>query len=191
MSNDDLYHSLVRRGDALSVPTRLPGQPKPHVVDIPLPAQKVEPKPTAEHAVHTQALLDQAARRLAAIHSVLGQVATDVTELDRAVGYMTNSLFAPGTELAEARVQIEKLQREKQSVIAEARRQKNRADKAEAQLPEAERTNGIVFLRRTPGDAIRYFSNEIIKHADNHPFLVGSAMGLRMVADDVDGMPQR
>ncbi|MFE4863218.1 hypothetical protein, partial [Streptomyces sp. NPDC056670] len=100
--------------------------------------------------------------------------------------------LADTAKLAEAEKKAADLERRCASLIKEAQRQKRRAVRAEISQSDVEksRPGDVAFLRRTPGDAIRYFASEVMKHAeaDTNSFLAGASMGLRMVADDVDRM---
>lgn len=116
---------------------------------------------------------------------------------------------APSEELAAAQQALIDLQKRNDGLIRECRRWKGRAGEAEAKLAElkttkpeelvareavldgaAEPVPAVAFLRRPPGDAIRYLAGEVMKHAEDNPFLAGAAMALGMVADDVDRLPQ-
>lgn len=201
MSNDDFYRSpAILRGEHL---------PRPNPASIgtgvwPLtvePVAKVTPPstPTPRHLAYAVAGVNEeivsAEVKLNDLRKAIKQTSSAVMDLDISVARMTNGLHAPGSELADAKEEIEQLKKRVNGLVKEAQRQKKRADAAEAKLPDAPETKGVEqinFLRRTPGDAIRYFANEVMKHgeADANPFLMGSAMGLRMVADDVDRLPQ-
>jgi hypothetical protein len=133
------------------------------------------------------------------LQTLLGTSRTAILDLEKRVGEIVSAMSGPESELATANQALIDLQRRNDNVIKECRRWKERAQKAEAALKEVQENlpsetpveKGIItFLRRTPGDAIRYFAQEIMKHADDNPYLAGTAMGLRMVADDVDRLPQ-
>ncbi|MFD8650714.1 hypothetical protein [Streptomyces mirabilis] len=200
MSNDDFYRSpAILRGEHL---------PRPNPASVgtgvwpltvePLAKASTSPAPTPRHIAYAAAGVNQeivgAEAKLNDLSKAIRQTASSVMDLDISVARMTNSLRAPGSELADARDEIARLEKQNQALIKEAQRQKRRADRAEIQQPEIEKSKPgeVAFLRRTPGDAIRYFATEVMKHgeADTNPFLMGAAMGLRMVADDVDRLPQ-
>jgi DNA repair ATPase RecN len=137
--------------------------------------------------------------KLRTLQNLLGTSRKEVDELEKRIRDLVHDFRAPESELATANQALIDLQRRNDSVIKECRRWKERAKEAEAALKELQKAQpsetpvekGIVsFLRRTPGDAIRYFAQEIMKHADDNAYLAGAAMGLRMVADDVDRLPQ-
>lgn len=156
--------------------------------------------PTPRHLAYAAAGVNQeivsAEVKLNDLRKAIKQTSDAVMDLDISVARMTNGLHAPGGELADAKEKIEDLEKQVRGLIKEAQRQKKRADAAEAKLvdgtPEGTEVEQVSFLRRTPGDAIRYFAGEVMKHAeaDTNSFLAGAAMGLRMVADDVDRLPQ-
>ncbi|MFI0967039.1 hypothetical protein ACH4S8_37495 [Streptomyces sp. NPDC021080] len=135
---------------------------------------------------------------LTALRKSLREVTAQVAGLDLAVGRMTNGLHAPGNELADAKAKIEEQKKRIAGLIKEARRQSARADRAEERAKitpaeiEASKPGDVAFLRRTPGDAIRYLASVVMvqAEADVNAELMGAVMGLRMVADDVDRLPQ-
>ena len=91
------------------------------------------------------------------------------------------------------------LQRRNDRLVEQCRSWKQRAVAAEKQAEEAleqaqqaqETTDAVFFLRRrTPGDSVRYLAAEVMKHAEGNLELAGIAMALKMVAADVDSLPQ-
>lgn len=210
-NNDDLYHDLapqsVRRLTATAGGVQLTG----HVEKVGTHAytwaegttpEKPIVKPTPRHLAYAAAGVNQeivsAEVKLNDLRKAIKQTADAVMDLDISVARMTNGLHAPGSELADAKEKIEELEKQVRGLIREAQRQKKRADRAEERAaitqPEIEKSKPgeVAFLRRTPGDAIRYFAQEVMKHAetDVNAYLMGASMGLRMVADDVDRLLQ-
>lgn len=106
---------------------------------------------------------------------------------------------APSEELATAQQALIDLQKRNDGLIRECRRWKARAEAAEKQAEEAleqaqkqaETPEAVFFIRRrTPGDSVRYLAGEVMKHVGENMELAGVAMALKMVATDVDSLPQ-
>lgn len=115
---------------------------------------------------------------------------------------------APSEELATAQQALINLQKRNDNLIKQCRMWKARTEEAkrtaerhEAALQRANNTvvekledaaPGDVFIlrRRTPGDSVRYLAAEVMKHAEDNIELAGVAMALRMIAADVDNLPQ-
>lgn len=162
------------------------------------PIAKLPPRDLAYAASSVNRKVINAEAKLNDLRRLLQKTGEQVMDLDISVALMTNSLHAPGRELADAKGQIEELEKQVRGLIREAQRQKKRADRAEERAaitqPEIEKSapGEVAFLRCTPGDAVRYFAQEVMKHAeaDGNAHLMGASMGLRMVADDVDRLLQ-
>ncbi|MEV7675151.1 hypothetical protein [Streptomyces sp. NPDC088752] len=129
-------------------------------------------------------------KKLDALREITRGAAEHIGELSNCVEKMTNSLHEPGTELGAAKEKIVHLETRVEALIKEAKRQKRRADTAESLVGEAEVVD-MPFLRRTPGDAIRFLAQKILPLIEgNDPSLLGYVMALRIVADDVERMQQ-
>jgi len=105
---------------------------------------------------------------------------------------------APSEELATAQQALVDLQRRNDHLVEQCRSWKQRAVAAEKQAEEAleqaqkqVKTPHVFFDRQgTPGDSVRYLAAEVMKHAEGNLELAGIAMALKMVAADVDSLPQ-
>lgn len=124
---------------------------------------------------------------------------------------------APSEELATAEQALIDLQKRNDALIRECRRWKERSEEQRSNVSEAlglgngapwaaiyeraaelfagekqqETPSAVFFIRRrTPGDSVRYLAGEVMKHAEGNLELAGVAMALKMVAADVDDLPQ-
>jgi hypothetical protein len=199
MSNDDFYRtSAILRGETLHKVG--PAAPVVNAVGNgvwthnPTPAPVAMPRSFSHAAAGVDEQVKHGRAKLDALRNQLKSFSDQLIDMDIAVARMTNSLHGPGSELADANEKIERLEARVAALIKEAQRQKRRAERAEIQQPDIEKSKPgeVAFLRRTPGDAIRYFATEVMKHGelDINAELMGAAMGLRMVADEVDRLPQ-
>ncbi|PPS89508.1 hypothetical protein [Streptomyces sp. MH60] len=147
---------------------------------------------------------------LHALHTHLSASQRVLSELDPIVRDLILDLRAPANELAVARDGLAHLQRRNASLIKQCQMWKRRTEEAktkaeqfEAKLAELKTTKPedtvaagtashipVVFTRRSPGDTIRYFSSEIMKHATDNLELAGLAIALRMTAAEIDNIPQ-
>jgi hypothetical protein len=157
--------------------------------------------------------------KLRTLQTLLGTSKTELDKLEGRLRDLVHDFRAPESELATANQALIDLQKRNDAIIKQCRAWKERLEQQRysvstalglgsgAPWPEIYRRaaalasavkkgteapvqEDVPFLRRTPGDAIRYFAAEIMKHAEDNPFVAGCAMGLRMVADDVDNLPQ-
>lgn len=146
--------------------------------------------------------------RVDTLNRLFGASRRDIDALHDMLGDVNKALGAPKAELDMARLEIERLKRHNASIVKQAQEQSKRADAAERRADElgtalqrAKETaveklqaaaTGDMFIirRRTPGDSIRYFSSEVMKHAQDNLELAGIAMAMRMTAADIDDLPQ-
>jgi septal ring factor EnvC (AmiA/AmiB activator) len=137
--------------------------------------------------------------KLNTLKTLLGTSAKEVAELEKRVNTIVAAMRGPESELATANQALIDLQKRNDAVIAECGRWKKRALAAEKQAEEAleqaqkqaETPSAVFFIRRrTPGDSVRYLAGEVMKHAEGNLELAGLAQCLRMVAVDVDSLPQ-
>jgi hypothetical protein len=137
--------------------------------------------------------------KIRTLQTLLGTSRTALLDLEKRVGGIVTAMSGPESELATANQALLDLQKRNDAVIAECRRWKQRALTAEKQAEEsleraqnqAEEPEVVFFIRRrTPGDSVRYLAAEAMKHAEGNLELAGIAMALKMVAADVDSLPQ-
>ncbi|MDQ1041429.1 hypothetical protein QFZ75_007931 [Streptomyces sp. V3I8] len=194
MSNDDMYLGTdIWTANPAAQPARLP-VPKVKSLLGAEDRHRLAPRPVAYANASTTAAVAEVEAELNKLRTGLKGFSDKFVELDMTTTRMVAALRAPDGELAEARDTIAALEKRVGALIKEAQRQKRRAERAEItpEEIEASKPGEVAFLRRTPGDAIRYLAAEVMKHAeaDVNAFLMGAAMGLRMIADDVDRLPQ-
>jgi septal ring factor EnvC (AmiA/AmiB activator) len=137
--------------------------------------------------------------KLQTLQRLMSTSRTEVDELESRIRNLVHDFRAPESELATANQALIDLQKRNDAIIKECGRWKARALAAEKQAEEAleqaqkqvETPNAVFFLRRrTPGDSVRYLASEVMKHAEGNLELAGLAMALKMVAADVDSLPQ-
>lgn len=138
---------------------------------------------------------------LKALQTHLGTSKTAIDELEQRVRDLCHDLHAPGSELATAQQALIDLKRRNDALIEQCRWWKRRAKDAEAKLEERDAEAKLVdltrpvktvsaFSHRPLGDTVRYLAGEVMKHAQDNLELAGIAMALKMVAADVDNLPQ-
>ncbi|QDN94881.1 hypothetical protein FNV58_00710 (plasmid) [Streptomyces sp. RLB1-9] len=158
--------------------------------------------------------------KLQTLQKLMGTSRTEADELEKRIRDLVADFRAPESELATANQALLDLQKRNDAVIAECRRWKERSEQQrytvsnalglgsgaswpaiyeraaelfEKTLATPETPNVVTFIRqRTPGDSVRHLAGEIMKHAgpDGNIELAGIAVALRMVAADVDSLPQ-
>jgi hypothetical protein len=178
--------------------------PRRGMVSMPLPAawQATADNRVTRHYTGTDAAeqakvgkqrINDLRTRLVATSATIDKILREVDEMDAVVA------GAPSEELATAEQALIDLQNRNDNLIRECRRWKQRATTAEKQAEEAlekaqkqaEMPDAVHFLRgRTPGDSVRYLAGEAMKHAGGNLELAGVAIALKMVAADVDNLPQ-
>jgi septal ring factor EnvC (AmiA/AmiB activator) len=153
----------------------------------------------AHHASDQTKVVDH---RLAAMQSVLSASKEAVTELQKRVTETADALRAPDSELATAQQALLDLQKRNDQLIKQCRMWKRRTEEAKqtaeqyetalnAAREQRETPEVMFFIRRhTPGDSVRYLAGEVMKHAEGNMELAGLAVALKMVAADVDRLPQ-
>jgi hypothetical protein len=116
---------------------------------------------------------------------------------------------APSEELAVAEQALIDLQKRNDGLIKQCQMWKRQAlahskrkeeleaaleraqDMAEQLQKQPQTPSFVAFIRKgTPGDSVRYLSSEVMKHAEGNLDLAGIAIALRMLAVDVDSLPQ-
>jgi SMC interacting uncharacterized protein involved in chromosome segregation len=154
---------------------------------------------TAEKAAEQVRVVDHKVRTLS---TLLGTSKTAVLELEKRVGEIAAAMRGPESELATANQALIDLQKRNDNLIKQCRMWKQRTEEAkqtaeryETELnrarQQAETPNFVTFIRqRTPGDSVRHLAGEVMKHAEGNMELAGLAVALRMVAADVDSLPQ-
>ncbi len=151
----------------------------------------------AADAVNAQVKLTE--HKLDALRSMAREASVTADGLALAVEGMAEVLRGPGKELATAQQALIDLQRRNDALIEQCRSWKQRATTAEKQAKEAleqaqksVQAPGLVIFhrKRTPGDSVRFLAAEVMKHAEGNIELAGIAVALRMVATDVDSLPQ-
>ena len=154
---------------------------------------------TAERAGEQVRVVDH---KLQTLQKLMGTSRTEVGELEKRIRDLVHDFHAPESELATANQALLDLQNRNDQLIKQCRSWKARTEEAKrtAEMWEtkwretqnqATTPDSVIFLRkRTPGDSVRYLAGEVMKHAADNMELAGVAVALRMVAADVDNLPQ-
>ncbi|MGW1436898.1 hypothetical protein ACWD7M_16805 [Streptomyces griseus] len=105
----------------------------------------------------------------------LGEI---ISAMEVRTGHVVSRLNDPDAGINKATAEIATLQRQRDSLIREARRQKVRADKAE-------RVQNRLVAGKTPIEALRYAHAKLLE-VSNDPHVGGVAMLILMVAEDLE-----
>ncbi|MFE6000330.1 hypothetical protein ACFQ6C_26275 [Streptomyces sp. NPDC056454] len=108
----------------------------------------------------------------------LRKLGDTLSAMEVRTGHVVSRLNDPNAGIKKATAEIATLQRQRDSLIREARRQKARADKAE-------KVQSRLVAGKTPVEALRYSHTKLLE-VSNDPRVGGIAMLIRLVAEDLE-----